>query len=626
MTASIQTEKSLEGNALPSVRKLSTVQVLFLFTGLFIYHALIIFQGLDLLDEGFHVTFYQQFFKDPESVQYSFFYWFSGLIGGTILEIFPGSGLWGLRMAGAISSMLTIWLAYQLLKEYISGKILAISLIVLSLFINTEPKDLYYNNLSALLYFAGGYLLFRGLVRNNGLFLILSGAIFCINIFTRTPNLLGLSLGLLIFYHAWLYPAVRKNIWKNILLFAGGVMAGLLLVLLIMQQLGHLDYFINSIKYLSAMSSTTDKKDGLGGGYGLIKLIYIPIKQYSMAIGSVMLMLAFIFTSAYVLSLLKTTNALINKLIRLIPVLFMLALFGLIYTDKIKINMLLYFLTGLSLFFGILTILRSPNKDLRILSALGCLIILVHPFGSAPGIITVVIYSMWISLPIAFEYINQVKNMHNSLVVESDSSHKPVVLSLDNQSLKYIKAGTLAAIIYICIHHIFTYPYFYDHHQRTEMTWQVDNKNMRHIYTSRERATAINELLTESSKYIKEKDYVLAYDAIPLFHFMTETRPFINNPSPMFYSTELFTVEMEKAKQKRPLPVIVRQKIKTVHEGSKWPEEIVDFSAEDMERSKGRDAYLQSFIDLNRYKEVWANKVFSILVPENAPKNGVENE
>jgi hypothetical protein len=590
-------------------------KIILFFTGILLYHILMTFQGLDLLDEGFHVTFYQQFFEDPESVQYSFFYWFSGLIGGLVLKIFPGGGLWGLRLAGAITSTITIWIAFQLLKNYLNRQILFISLVVLSLFINTEPKDLYYNNLSALLYFTGGYLLFKGLIKNRSVFLFLSGAVFCINIFTRTPNLLGLGLGVLIFYHAWLYTEARKLIWKKMLFFAAGVITGLGLVVLVMHLLGHLDYFINSIKYLSAMSSTTNKKDGLGGGYGMIKLIYIPIKQYSMAIGSVLLILSFIFTGAYLLSILNTYKGPGKKLIQFIPFVFLLAVFGLIATDKIKINMLLYFLTGLSLFFGFLTIIKSPDRELKILSALGCLIILVHPFGSAPGIITVVIYSMWISFPIAADSIHSLKRIANNMEFETENSKGAVWLILTNRQLRNIQIGALAAILYLCIHHIFTYPYFYDYHKRSEMTWQVENKNMRHIYTSKERAGAINELLRESSKYIKEKDFVLAYDAIPLYHFMTETRPFLNNPSPMFYSTELFASEMEKATQKRPLPVIIQQKIKTVHEGSKWPEEIVQYNEEDIERAAGRNLYLESFIEKHGYKEVWSNKVFSISIP-----------
>jgi len=58
-----------------------------------------------------------------------------------------------------------------------------------------------------------------------------------------------------------------------------------------------------------------------------------------------------------------------------------------------------------------------------------------------------------------------------------------------------------------------------------------------------------------------------------------------------------------------------KTKIKTVHEGSKWPEEIVNYNEEDIERSEGRNKYLESFIEKHGYKEVWSNKVFSISLP-----------
>lgn len=52
------------------------------FLYIFLYHLLVVFQGLDFNDEGFHLAFYQQIFSDPESVQYAFWGWLSGILGG----------------------------------------------------------------------------------------------------------------------------------------------------------------------------------------------------------------------------------------------------------------------------------------------------------------------------------------------------------------------------------------------------------------------------------------------------------------------------------------------------------------------------------------------------------------
>ena len=64
----------------------SGMNVYVFFLLIFIYHVLVIFQGIDFNDEGFHVAFYQQIFNDPESVQYAFWGWLSGIVGGAFIE------------------------------------------------------------------------------------------------------------------------------------------------------------------------------------------------------------------------------------------------------------------------------------------------------------------------------------------------------------------------------------------------------------------------------------------------------------------------------------------------------------------------------------------------------------
>jgi hypothetical protein len=72
---------------------------------------------------------------------------------------------------------------------------------------------------------------------------------------------------------------------------------------------------------------------------------------------------------------------------------------------------------------------------------------------------------------------------------------------------------------------------------------------------------------------------------------------------------------MENARQTRPLPVVIRQKIKMAHEGGSWPEELVvgDYFTEDRNRSKNE--FVTEFLSENKYREVWSNEAFSILVP-----------
>src|SRR5260221_11550879 len=66
-----------------------------------------IFQGLDFADSGFGADFYSRIFSDPSTVQYNFMYWFTGILGATWLKLFPGLGLLGLRIAGALFTTAT---------------------------------------------------------------------------------------------------------------------------------------------------------------------------------------------------------------------------------------------------------------------------------------------------------------------------------------------------------------------------------------------------------------------------------------------------------------------------------------------------------------------------------------
>ena len=591
------------------------------FAILLIYQILVIFQGVDLLDEGFHVSFYQQFFRDPQSVQYNFFYWLSGLLGGLVYESFPGLGLWGIRLAGAVVSTATIMIAYNLLKDHINNNILKVSFIVLVLYINTEPRDLNYNNLTSFFYFAACYFLYRGLTNSRNLFIFIGAALLSLNIFTRFPNLLGLSLGLVIFYHGYINSVPVKIQLKRFAIFSIGAILMLAAVIAIMKKMGHFEYYTNSIKYLFSMSSSTNKKDGLDGGYGFFKLLYFPIKQYCISIGSVLMIFSFIFISKYFVDPQKYSGKFLKSIIQLLPLAFILSIAGLIVTDKIKLPLLLYFLIGLCLFFALLIFIFSAKKEIQLLSVMGVFIILVFPFGSAPGIISIGLYSMWLSFPIAIDYLLSIKTINADFKFQTTEALTQPKISITATQMRRITNGGLFVIILLCIYHIFYYPYFYDYHRRTEMVHGIDNKNMKYIYTSKARADDLNELLRNSSVYMKKDDFVLAFDAIPMFHFMTETKPFLKNPSPSFYSTDLFINEMNSAIENKSLPVVVRQKVKTVHEGSRWPEEVVIGDYFTNEKNIGRNDYFNAFLLKYQYQEVWSNEIFAILVPPGKAKN-----
>ncbi|HLA58723.1 MAG TPA: hypothetical protein VK622_08180, partial [Puia sp.] len=182
----------------------------FFFLLLFCYQTIVIFQGIDLADTGFYGTFYQQIFNDPQSVTYCFMFWLSGIIGGLFIKILPFAGLLGLRMLWVIVFTIIIITTYRFLKNYVSPGYLQISLFLLTLNLNNDPKEFYYNNFSSLLYVIAAILLFNGLKNKQPFALFGSGVIISLNMFNRFPNLLGVGLALAIIYYGYLEKETVK--------------------------------------------------------------------------------------------------------------------------------------------------------------------------------------------------------------------------------------------------------------------------------------------------------------------------------------------------------------------------------------------------------------------------------
>ena len=226
---------------------------------------------------------------------------------------------------------------------------------------------------------------------------------------------------------------------------------------------------------------------------------------------------------------------------------------------------------------------------------------------------------MWISFPMGVALMHDVsaKNIEFHIHAGKDKWHLQMP---ENAFLKRTLQWFFAIILVICIRYIFTFPYFYDKHNRMEMVHGINNQQTKYIYTSSQRAIVLNELLAASAGYVNKGDQVLAYDAMPMYYFMTETRPFMPNSTPLFYTSTRFSADLAESTRKTGLPVVVRQNIWTIHEGSGWPENIVELSPLQAPLNRERDLVFNSFLKDNGYTEVWTNKIFSIFIPPGLKK------
>ncbi|MBL7738582.1 MAG: glycosyltransferase family 39 protein [Chitinophagaceae bacterium] len=581
---------------------------------LFGYQFLFIFQGADLADAGFYGVFYQQIFTDPESVQYNFMFWFSGIAGGIFNKLFAFTGILGLRILAVVTTTASIIVIYKLLRNYLDRGSLRLGMILALLFLSNNPKEFHYNTLAVFLYACTVYFLFTGIKEHKLWRIGLSGMFISLNAFTRLPNVLQLGLGIAILYYGYLNRvAIRKQLLQ-ILALAGGFLIATGGVLVAMKLLGHLDIFINAVKVVFVM--------GKGGHaesqYGIFKLLQQSFATYFSSLKYTLIIFCF------VIILIVCMNVVKKQFPRLTPALkiFQYILFaGFLYwliKDKLDNSVLLYLYAGITMIVSAVILATSKNSKVKTILLMGCYILVVYPFGSSAGLFTVGFHTFWIALPIVVDYVYGTHLIKNDFAI----SNKGLVSQFNfaitaNQLHKLRNYGVVLAII-ACLFFAYYYPYF-DKKDRSKMFARISNKKMRWIFTSPERAQIINELIEESHKYVKPGDKVLAYDCIPMYHYLTDTKPYMRNPWPYLYEPGIFKSELDLARSRdTTLPVVIFQKIKTMGSGSDWPSASSMQDEEWNQRNKNRNGYIQEFLQNNQYKEVWSNLIFKIYIPQEA--------
>lgn len=565
-----------------------------------------IFQGVDFADAGFAAAFYRRIFSDPSSVQYNFMYWFTGIIGGSWLKLFPRPGLLGLRIAGILCTTLTFWITYNLLKKYLYAGPLRLALFLIILFLTTAIKEINYDDITALFFMCTAWFLFSGLIREKLYMLFLAGAFISLNMFSRLPNILGLALMLVIWFSGYLNLKTVRQVFIQSLIFIVGF--GLMSVLLfgIMKSMHHDVYFLNSLKLAIQMSTAIDNSHGL---YSMLKLYIV---HFGKAISISIVVIVVLWSSAAAWRRLKSDFPVSIPFLPIVKWCILIILTAIcIYRAKKDPDFWFYlflFYAGMSMITGFLIITGTQPKYLRILTAIGCIILLVMPFGSNYILISVGKYSIWIILPITVDYLLNIRSLSSSIVVIENSQHSYEQI-IDTKHIN----GLRNACIYVTLIYILSITYFYPYFDRSNracMHYAVNNEHVKGIYTTENRAKDINELLTQSALYIKPEDYVLAYDCMPMFYYLTETKPYMHNSWPWLYDDAVFKQELYKSIQETHVcPVVIMQKRSTI--ANNWPDNYMEnytFRPKAM-------ADMNDFLRIYKYSQVWENDFFKIYIP-----------
>jgi len=478
------------------------------------------------------------------------------------------------------------------------------------MFVNSNDiKSMYYDNLSSLLIVSSSVLIFKGLVKNNLLFIALSGGLISLSMFTRVPSITMLIVLLAIIYYGFFIKSKFNLVAKQCFTFLAGFVLTTIFVICLMQYIGHLPIYIKTLKIGFGWAASSDDS------HNIKQLTGNFIFSYSKSViwGGILCILPFILNYFQNL-IIKITSLEVKTIANLTKIAIIVFFLFLLITNRLTYNSLMTFFAGISLIatFVVLTSSRQ-TIELKLLVLLGCLFLLFSPLGSAGGLYAAGRSAFWIILPIALDFILRTKSINGSISITDDSNKDKVTdLFVTEGQLITMKNYFIMVCIIACLYFSYYYPYF-DVSNRVKMFSAIENKLAKGILTTKERAFVINDLLLKSSKYVKKNDLVLAYDCIPMYHYLSETKPYLPNTWPWLYMPEQLKFELNYAQQKsQKLPVVILQKVYTLN--SNWPQnDMIKLKRTPQELK--RDSILEVFLIKNEYQKVWENGAFEIRLP-----------
>lgn len=566
-----------------------------------IFPYLLIFQGLDFTDVGHSLTNYQQIFIEPSSIQNAFSCWLTNVIGGAWIRLVANLGVFGAKLGGALVISLTTFIAYTILKDFLEKKNLLIGLLLAEI-VAFSPSTIiiHYNNLTSLFFILSVFFLYNGILHKKNNFIFFAGFILGLNIFVRFSNILGIILIITIFFYGYLKKNNLSTQIKQALILLLGWVISILIVFIIMKLLGHDKLFLNSVTNLFRMVLDSSSSHA---GENLLRRLYtdhLSVIKYSIRTICVTILISKIFCK-------------VNRYLRDFALLLFSIIIVFYYFYDLKIYYYTFAPVGIMYILLLISIINieKDNIGIRLISLIALIVLFITPVGSSNGI-QMAKYAMWLAFPLSVSYISQLQELCINLNLNTYLSRNYLKLFIKQSEMVFIRKILLVFFLSFAL--IFSYRFTYrDTSHRIDMHYNINHSKLQLVYTTKERAKVVEELLSELSKYVNKGDYLFTFEHISLLYYLSETTPYLYNSWPMLYQPIQFKEAIQRAiNEKKELPVIVRAKRST--SDVEWPNSGTGLMrwGLDIENRK----IMEYFIQIHHYNLVWQNDFFQILAPD----------
>lgn len=514
------------------------------------------------------MTFYDNIFNNPESVEYNFMYYLSGIIGGTFMKIFPESGILGIRILGMIFNLSTAFVVYYTYRKIIPEKHIFYGLLFIICSYISIPVCFYNDILTGFLYALSLTLLTKGLYKDYSIYTLLSGLLLGVNVFSRIPNILGFTFVCLIFVFCYYFRRTSYFIYKHNAIFILSFISGICLIFGLMKQLNHMDLFINNFKNVFLLASDSNNTHSFGN------LIFAQIKTYGITVRCIIEIgiIVFLYNRFY-----KPPHS------KIINIIFIISSILVLYKENPVTVVCSTAIIGC-----IGNILFNKDNKISFLSWAALLMLLVFPLGSDYGMFNNGSIVYWLATPLVPSFIN-------------------------NPSNKWISKQifqTLCILFFIvCFAKTIHNGLYRDAGNIWDKNQKFTIEELHHIKTDKEKVKVMENIFSKIKKYVHQNDLLLVYNGAPLINYITHTRPFMGCSWPALISTKHLETKLSCCDKEFPSIVI--------HKFDTTQSEIIPMSLSILYENPNNDKLnaIKNFIKDNNYIKVFEDEYIIIYLP-----------
>lgn len=548
-------------------------------------------QGFDMCDEGWVLSGFQQMFNDPESVRYLFLYYLSEYAGALWNSLFGCFGIVAFRVLTALCVTATSLIVYVMLRPYVNRWCILAGMFWTFLCADYGVMVFYHDYFTALLSTAASYCLLRALLHDDCRWIFAAGAIIGANVFARLPNV-SLSLLILTLIPYYIYNKCAGRLMRLAAAAVAGFATGAAAVLLLMTVSGHVDIFRQAIEDGISAASDGESTHNVG----------VMIRNY--AHSYIDIIINAVMTAAVPAAVcLAAGLAGRHKHSRIAAVVIGLTAVA-AYTIMLRhtsANTILVYATA-TLWCVRIVFSRRYAAAYVYLACITLVNMYALPLGSDFGIYNMGEYCIYLSGPLAVGLSWQWCRQRRP---------RPIVCALP---LALCAAVFCAFTTLRGAERIASQCYF-DEGARWDKTCLIDNP-LATTFTTRRNCEQLNPMLRELNRYVRPGDRLLCFQNIATVHFLTRTRPYLYNPWVWTYDPANMQRRFAEAELRHEsLPVVVRDKSMLPRWHEYYPDWNNDKATESYCHKNKKITLINSFLSRHRYKTVWENEVFRILLP-----------